>query len=45
MYNEPITFDPALREIAREVSALVTRVRVALRARNGREWPAADTAA
>lgn len=45
MYNEPITFDPALREIAREVSALVTRVRRALRARTGQEWPAAKNAA
>lgn len=27
MINEPITFDPAVKEIAREVSRLVARVR------------------
>lgn len=33
MYNEPITFDPAVKEIAREISALVARMRDRLRAR------------
>lgn len=30
MTNEPITFDPAFKDIAREVSRLVSRIRVAL---------------
>ncbi|MEU6536419.1 hypothetical protein [Streptomyces sp. NPDC047000] len=35
MHNEPITFDPAVKEIAHEVSRLFARVREALRGGSG----------
>jgi hypothetical protein len=44
MQNEPITFDPAVKEIAHEVSRLFARVRTALQRRDS-ALPQADTAA
>lgn len=44
MYNEPITFEPAAREIAHEVAALVRRLRASVAARRPRGANADATA-
>lgn len=44
LHNEPVTFDPAVREIAHEVSRLVARVRAALRPAPRDGWPGTENA-
>ncbi|GEL45433.1 hypothetical protein CHO01_05490 [Cellulomonas hominis] len=43
MHNEPVDFDPAVKEIAHELRRLFRRYRAALRPGNA-PWPEPDSA-